>query len=68
MKMETIRIKTPLDCETETYEKWQSRYVETSRRYSVVTLRETIGEDFGNDPAILFHDHTTNMRPALPLA
>ena len=68
MKAATIRIKTPLDCETETYASWQRQYEEASQRFSVVRLRETIGNDFGHDPAIAFHDQTTRMDNNKPLA
>ena len=68
MKAATIRIKTPLDCETEAYASWQRQYEETSRRFSVVNLRETIGRDFGHDPAIAFHDQTTGTASGKPLA
>ena len=67
MKMETIRIKSPLDCETEAYDTWQKKYTEISRNYSVVKLRETMGADFGSDPVITHHDTITNMQAHYPL-
>ena len=68
MKMETIRIKTPLDCETEAFDVWQKKYAKNAQRYSVVTLLETIGKDFGDDPVVMLHDHMTGMRSGNPLA
>jgi len=68
MKMETMRIKTPLDCETEAYGIWQKKYMEASQRYSVVKLREVIGKDFWDDPVIMRHDQITAMRSNQPLA
>jgi hypothetical protein len=68
MKMETIRIKTPLDCEAEAYGIWQTKYAEAAQRYSVVALLEVIGKDFRDDPVIMLHDQTANMRSDSPLA
>ncbi|MCL2105120.1 MAG: hypothetical protein FWH21_08750 [Kiritimatiellaeota bacterium] len=68
MKAETIRIKTPLDCETEAYDAWRKKYAETSQGYSVVRLKETLGSDFGGDPVIALHDTVTRMRANDPLA
>jgi len=68
MKMKTMRIKTPLDCETEAYGIWQEKYEEASQRYSVVNLREVIGKDFWDDPVIMLHDQITAMRSNNPLA
>ena len=61
MKMETMRIKTPLDCETEAYNIWREKYAAASGNYSVVKLRETLGMDFSGDPVIVLHDKITRL-------
>lgn len=60
MKIETIKIKSPLDCETSNYKSWANMYRSESKAYSVVKLLETIGEDFASDKTIQFHDQTAN--------
>ena len=68
MKMETIKIKSPLDCKSEHYETWRAKYESASQNFSVVKLRECIGRDFGNDPVIQLHDQTARMGSNDPLA
>jgi hypothetical protein len=52
MKIATIKIKTPCDCETEIYETWQKQYAEASNAYSVAKLCEVIGKDFWDAPVV----------------
>ena len=68
MKIATIKIKAPWDCETDFYETWQKQYAEASNAYSVAKLREVIGRDFWDDPIVFLHDQTTRMRSTSPLA
>ena len=59
MKIAAIRIKTPLGCETESYDAWQKQYAEASGAYAVAKLREVIGKDFRDDPIVSLHDQMT---------
>jgi hypothetical protein len=56
IKAKTIKIKSPLDCEKETYLDWEKQYEKVSRNFAVVKLVKTIGEDFSYDPVIKHHD------------
>lgn len=68
IKQNPIRIKSPLDCETELYEKWEIEYARKSKSYSVVKLIETIGSDFSYDKTISYHDRTCLSSFSNPLA
>ncbi|MCL1909938.1 MAG: hypothetical protein FWG05_03275 [Kiritimatiellaeota bacterium] len=68
MKIKTMRIENPTDCETEEYAAWRGMYEEASRRYGVVRLWESIGRDFRDDPVIALHDQTAIPRAGCPLA
>ena len=59
--MKPIRIKSPLDCETEAYLQWAKDYNYRSTAFSVVKLLETIGSDFSRDPVIRRHDEKCRM-------
>lgn len=61
MKTDTIRIKSPLDCETSEYLDWAKNYELISQKYSVVHLIKTIGTDFSQEPAIRLHDEVCNL-------
>ena len=61
MKIKTIKIKSPLDCETPEYLDWNAHYVKAAKQYSVVKLIKTLGQDFANEPAIKLHDSVCNM-------
>lgn len=65
---EPIRIKTPLDCETETYTKWEAEYIRKSRSFRSAKLLETLGSDFSSDKAILYHDRLCSCSNSDPLA
>ncbi|HBD13154.1 MAG TPA: hypothetical protein DCZ13_13460 [Porticoccaceae bacterium] len=68
MRIKTIRVRTPLACETEAYQSWAQMYGEASRAYSVVRLIKTLGQDFSNDRVIKFHDAQCNAHKDLKLA
>jgi hypothetical protein len=66
--MKPIRIKSPLDCETEAYLQWVKEYNYKSTSFSVVKLLETIGSDFSRDPVIKRHDEKCRMNYGNKLA
>jgi hypothetical protein len=68
IKQVPIRIKSPLDCETEVYEQWESEYARKSSSYSVAKLIETIGSDFSSDKVIAYHDRICSCNYSNPLA
>ncbi|HNY29508.1 MAG TPA: hypothetical protein PKO15_01350 [Fibrobacteria bacterium] len=63
-----IRIRSPLDCETEAYRDWKKGYASKSKSFRVARLLESAGADFSSDPAIAFHDRICNCGSGLPLA
>lgn len=62
MKFKTIKVRSPLDCESEEYVNWSKEYVEVSQRYSVVRHIKSIGKDFSYDPVIALHDRVCNAQ------
>ena len=60
MKFRTIKVTSPLICETENYQNWATEYEEKSRAFSVVRLIKTIGNDFQYDRVIQHHDRVCN--------
>ena len=68
MRIKTIRVRTPLLCETDAYRSWAQMYEEASQAYSVVRLIKTVGRDFSHDRAIKFHDAQCNAHKGLKLA
>ncbi len=68
IKQTPMRIKSPLDCETEAYVSWSAEYERKSKSYSVVKLIETIGSDFSSDRAIHYHDRICSCGSFNPLA
>lgn len=68
MRMQTIRIKSPLDCEQEAYIEWSKTYQSNAENYSVVRLLETTGQDFSHEPVIRLHDQLCNARRNRQLA
>lgn len=60
LKMKTIKIKSPLDCETQEYLDWSQEYATASARSSVVKLIQSVGSDFSREPVIRLHDTLCN--------
>ncbi|MET1257202.1 hypothetical protein [Aliikangiella maris] len=56
MRFRTIKIKSPVDCQTESYQQWAKEYAKASERYAVVKFVKSIGLDFSTEPVIKFHD------------
>ncbi len=56
MKAPTIKIRSPLDCESDTYLQWQRQYESASENYRVLRFVEAIGRDFSTEPVIRLHD------------
>lgn len=68
IKSRTIKIGSPLDCETENYQSWENEYQEKSNQFSVVKLVKTIGQDFAADNVIALHDRLSNSSQNKTLA
>lgn len=68
MRMRTIKIKSPLDCETNEYIDWSEEYEKKSQGYTVVRLLKSIGQDFSNDHVIKIHDEISNAHKNNTLA
>jgi hypothetical protein len=68
IKSRTIKIGSPLDCETENYQEWETEYAAKSAQFSVVKLVKTIGVDFTADAVIALHDKLCNIAQNRPLA
>ena len=68
MRAQTIKIKSPLDCETQAYQDWETSYTETADNFKVVSLVKNIGSDFASDPIIKEHDRICNLDSQSPLA
>ena len=68
MRIKTIKLKTPLDCETQAYENWAKDYDYAAQQFSVVRLVKTIGRDFSREPAIEYHDQMANLTRGCKLA
>ncbi|OAD24078.1 transmembrane prediction [Candidatus Thiomargarita nelsonii] len=68
MRIRTIRIKSPLDCETNAYLDWSKEYEQKSEKYSVVKLIKAIGQDFSHEPVIKIHDRICNLHKNNKLA
>jgi len=60
MKIKTIKIKNPLDCEKQSYIDWSKNYARAVEGFSVVRLLKSIGQDFGSDRVIKHHDESCN--------
>ncbi|MBK9577626.1 MAG: hypothetical protein IPO40_11145 [Fibrobacteres bacterium] len=63
-----IRIKSPLDCETEKYRSWNAGYERKSKSFRVAKLLEAIGSDFSSDRVVAYHDRICNCSAENPLA
>lgn len=68
IKFRTIKIGSPLDCETENYQLWEQEYRLKSSHFSVVKLLKTLGQDFAADSVITLHDALCNAQGQQPLA
>lgn len=68
MKINTIKIKSPLDCKKENYLNWEQEYTERSKEYSVVRLVKAIGRDFSREEIIKKHDLMCNLQSQKKLA
>ena len=55
-RIETIKVRSPLDCETEQYREWAEIYERASENYQVVKHVLSLGKDFSADPVIRMHD------------
>ena len=68
MRIKTIKIRTPLDCEQQAYIDWSNEYEQNADNFSVVKLVKTIGKDFSTDPVIKKHDYICNAHKNHKLA
>ncbi|GAA6130156.1 hypothetical protein NBRC116187_05160 [Halopseudomonas sabulinigri] len=68
MKIKTIKVTSPLDCETQTYQDWAKDYAVAAQRFSVVKLIQTVGADFSREPVIRLHDTLCNEGRSRTLA
>ncbi len=68
MKIKTIKVKSPLDCQKDNYLNWEQVYSQKSKEYSVVRLVKALGSDFSNDAIIEKHDLVCNLRSNRKLA
>ncbi len=56
LRIPTIKIRSPLVCQTNAYQQWTKLYQNASERYSVVKLVQIVGNDFSHEPIIQLHD------------
>ncbi|PCJ16779.1 MAG: hypothetical protein COB04_10065 [Gammaproteobacteria bacterium] len=68
MKINTIKVKSPLDCEREPYLSWAKDYDARAERFTVVKLLKSIGQDFSHEPVIKIHDQIANASKSGRLA
>lgn len=68
MKTKTIKIRSPLDCQSEDYLSWEATYLQKAKDYSVVRLVKSLGNDFSKDEIINIHDFVCNMNAGAKLA
>lgn len=68
MKINTIKVKSPLDCRKENYLSWEQAYIEKSKEYSVVRLVKAIGSDFSREKIVKKHDFMCNLQSNKKLA
>ena len=59
-RIKTIKIRSPLDCETEAYRDWAQNYEEATKNFRVVKHVMSIGRDFSTEPVIELHDSLCN--------
>lgn len=68
MKIKTIRVRSPLMCQTDEYRQWDDMYRQAASRYAVVNFVEAIGRDFAQEPVIRYHDDCCQAHSQLKLA
>lgn len=68
MKIQTIKIKSPLDCERQSYADWAAMYELKAKEFSVVKLLKTLGADFSKEQVIREHDRYCNLSAEKRLA
>ncbi|UTA47310.1 hypothetical protein L1F30_14200 [Simiduia sp. 21SJ11W-1] len=68
MKIKTLKIRSPLDCDTQAYKEWAAMYAERAKDFSVVRLIKTLGRDFSHEPVVRAHDQLCNLRAEKRLA
>lgn len=68
LKIKTIRITSPLTCTSDDYTQWEKMYTDSSNKYSVAKYLTSLGQDFGGDRVINFHDEVCRSHSNLKLA
>lgn len=68
LKIKTIKIRTPLACETASYKSWSSMYDNASRNVTVAKHIKSIGRDFSNERVIRYHDEKCQSDKGFELA
>ncbi|WP_341708860.1 hypothetical protein [Halopseudomonas sp.] len=66
--IKTIKVSSPLVCETDEYRSWEQVYEAASQDVSVVHYLKSIGKDFSRDPVVRFHDEQCNAHKRFKLA
>ncbi|PID58799.1 hypothetical protein CSB45_02020 [candidate division KSB3 bacterium] len=68
MRIKTIKIRSPLDCETKEYCDWVKNYELSAQKYCVVKHIKSIGRDFSSEPIIRLHDSICKASQVYKLA
>ncbi len=68
LRIKTIKVKSPLFCQSDTYKNWANMYDEASRNYTVARYIKSIGRDFSSDKVIKYHDERCNSHQGFSLA
>ena len=67
--VERIRYPCPIPAgEEEIYQEWLEHYTQQSTGYGVCRLLETLGQPFGHEPIVRYHDNHCCKADHLPLA
>ncbi|MAC98792.1 MULTISPECIES: hypothetical protein [Pseudomonas] len=66
--IKTIKVSSPLVCETDEYQNWERMYAAASQDVSVVHYLKSIGKDFSRDAVVRFHDEQCNAHKHFKLA
>lgn len=53
---------------TDDYAQWKKMYTDSSNKYSVAKYLASVGQDFGGDRVIKFHDEVCRSHSNLKLA